>query len=131
MRRGEIIVSYAKLTVSGDGIDPSGETTPATRRDIVINATAGIIIDLASRDRLTYSDGHLIWPSGARLELDEQSRNEIEMETRKGQIMSDMIMTGRQFFELVQKREAEAQARREAAAIASDLAEAPLPIAAE
>ncbi len=124
-------MSYAKLTVSGDGIDPSGETTPAVTRDIVINATAGILIDLATRDRLTYRDDHLIWPSGARMELDARSRDEIETETRKGQIMSDMIMTGRRFFELVQKREAEAQARRDAAAIASDLAEAPLPIAAE
>lgn len=124
-------MSYTRLTVVGDGIDPSGETTPATRRDIVINATAGIIIDLVSRDRLTYRDGLLIWPSGARMELDEKSRNEIETENRKGQVMANMIMTGRQFFELVQKREAEAQARRDAAAIASDLAEAPLSIAAE
>lgn len=124
-------MSYTKLTISGDGIDPSGETTPATRRDIVINATAGIIIDLVSRDRLTYRDGLLIWPSGARLELDTRSRDEIEMETRKGQIMANMIMTGRAFFELVQKREAEAQARREAAAMVSDLADAHLPIAAE
>lgn len=124
-------MSYARLTVVGDGIDPSGETTPATRRDIVINATAGIIIDLTSRNRLTYRDGHLIWPSGARMELDTRSRDEIEMENRKGEVMSDMIMTGRQFFEMVQKREAEAQARREAAAMASDPAEAPLPIAAE
>ncbi|MFT9015102.1 MAG: hypothetical protein ABF990_05115 [Acetobacter sp.] len=124
-------MSYTRLTVVGDGIDPSGETTPAVTRDIVINATAGIIIDLASRDRLTYLDGRLIWPSGTRMELDAQSRDEIETETRKGEIMSNMIMTGRQFFELVQKREAEAQARREAAAIASDLADAHLPIAAE
>lgn len=124
-------MSYTRLTVVGDGIDPSGETTPSIRRDIVINATAGIIIDLTSRDRLTYSDGLLIWPSGARMELDGQSRDEIETENRKGQIMSDMIMTGRRFFELVQKREAEAQARRDAAAMASDLTEAPLPIAAE
>jgi hypothetical protein len=124
-------MSYTKLTVSGDGIDPSGETAPATRRDIVINATAGIIIDLVSRDRLTYRDGLLIWPSGARLELDTRSRDEIEMETRKGQIMANMIMTGRAFFELVQKREVEAQARREAAAMVSDLADAHLPIAAE
>lgn len=124
-------MSYARLTVSGDGIDPSGENTPSITRDIVINATAGIIIDLTSRDRLTYSEGLLVWPSGARMELDTQSRSEIETENRKGQIMSDMIMTGRQFFELVQKREAEAQARRDAAAIASDLAEAPLSIAAE
>ena len=124
-------MSYTKLTIAGDGIDPTGETTPAITRDIVINATAGIIIDLTSRDRLTYSDGHLIWPSGARMEPDAKSRNEIEMETRKGQAMSDMIMTGRAFFELVQKREAEAQARREAAAIASDRADAHLPIAAE
>ena len=124
-------MSYAKLTIAGDGIDPSGETTPSITRDIVINATAGIIIDLTSRDRLTYRDGLLIWPSGARLELDARSRDEIEMETCKGQIMANMIMTGRQFFELVQKREAEAQARREAAAIASDQADAHLPIAAE
>ncbi|TCS25729.1 hypothetical protein EDC31_1169 [Acidomonas methanolica] len=124
-------MSFAKLTVVGDGIDPSGETTPAVTRDIVINATANIIIDLATRDRLAYSDGHLIWPSGARMEVDTRSRDEIEMETRKGQIMANMIMTGRAFFELVQKREAEAQARREAAAMASDPAEAPLPIAAE
>lgn len=124
-------MSFTKITISGDGIDPSGETTPATRRDIVINATAGIIIDLATRDRLTYRDGLLIWPSGARMELDEQSRDEIETETRKGQVMSDMIMTGRQFFEMVQKREAEAQARRDAAAIASEMADSPLPIAAE
>jgi hypothetical protein len=126
-----MIMSFAKLTVSGDGIDPSGETTPSIHRDIVINATAGITIDLATRDRLTYRDGLLIWPSGARLELDTRSRDEIEMETRKGQIMANMIMTGRAFFELVQKREAEAQARREAAAMVSDLADAHLPIAAE
>lgn len=124
-------MSYTRLTVSGDGIDPSGETTPAVTRDIVINATAGIIIDLASRDRLTYRDGLLIWPSGARIELDARSRDEIERENRKGQVMSDMIMTGRQFFELVQKREAEAQARRDAASMVSDLADAHLPIAAE
>lgn len=130
MRRGEIIIFFAKLTVVGDGIDPSGETTPSIRRDIVINATAGIIIDLTSRDRLTYSDGLLVWPSGARLELDARSRDEIETENRKGQVMSDMIMTGRQFFEMVQKREAEAQARREAATMLSDQADAHLPIAA-
>ena len=124
-------MSYTRLTVVGDGIDPSGETTPAVTRDIVINATARIIIDLTSRDRLTYRDGLLIWPSGARMELDARSRDEIETETRKGQIMTNMIMTGRQFFELVQKREAEAQARREAAMMVSDLAEAHLPIAAE
>lgn len=117
--------------MSGDGLDPSGEAAPAVTRDIVINATAGIIIDLASRDRLTYSDGHLIWPSGARMKLDEQSREEIEMETRKGEIMSDMILTGRRFFELVQKREAEAQARRDAAAIASDLANTQHPASSE
>lgn len=124
-------MSYTKITVSSDGIDPSGETNPSIRRDIVINATAEIIIDLVSRDRLTYRDGLLIWPSGARLELDARSRAEIETENRKGKIMSDMIMTGRAFFELVQKREAEAQARREAAAIASDHADVHLSIAAE
>ncbi|MFT8560555.1 MAG: hypothetical protein ABF719_12020 [Acetobacter sp.] len=124
-------MSYIKLTIVGDGLDPTGENTPSITRDIVINATAGIIIDLTSRDRLTYSDGLLIWPSGARMELDARSRDEIETENRKGQIMSDIIMTGRAFFEMVQIREAEAQARREAAAMVSDLAEAPLPIAAE
>lgn len=124
-------MSFAKLTVSSDGIDQSGETTPSIRRDIVINATAGIIIDLTSRDRLTYRDGLLVWPSGARMELDAKSRDEIEAKTSKGQIMANMIMTSRAFFELVQKREAEAQARREVAAMVSDLAEAPLPIAAE
>lgn len=123
-------MSYAKLTVSGDGLDPSGETTPSIQRDIVINATAGIIIDLTSRDRLTYRGGLLIWPSGAKLELDARSRDEIEAEMKKGQIMSDMIMTGRAFFELVRKREAEAQARREAAIMASGQSDA-RPIAAE
>lgn len=123
-------MSFTKLTVSGDGVDPSGETTPSIQRDIVINATAKVIIDLASRDRLTYRDGFLIWPSGARLELDARSRNEIETENKKGAIMSEMITTGRAFFELVQRREAEAQARREAAAMVSDQPDA-RPIAAE
>lgn len=117
------------MTVSGDATEASLAIVLDVKRDVVINATAGIIIDLTSRDRLTYSQDRLTWPSGAYLYLDAPSRAEIEMEMKKGKVMSDMIITGRQFYEQFRQREAEAQAKREAAAISgqSDVH----PIAAE
>ena len=112
-------MSFTKMTVSGDATEASLAIVLNVKRDIVINATANIIIDLTSRDRLTYSHDRLTWPSGAYLYLDASSRAEIEMEMKKGKVMADMIMTGRQFFEQVRQREAEAQAKREAEKIAS------------
>lgn len=122
-------MSFTKMTVSGDATEASLAIVLDVKRDIVINATANIIIDLMSRDRLTYSNDRLTWPSGAYLCLDAHSRAEIETEMKKGKVMSDMIMTGRQFYEQVRKREEEAQARRDAA-IASGQSDAH-PIAAE
>lgn len=122
-------MSFTRITVSGDATEASLAIVLDVKRDIVINATANIIIDLMSRDRLTYSQDRLAWPSGAYLYLDAQSRAEIETEMKKGKVMSDMIMTGRQFYEQVRKREAEAQAQRDAA-IASGQPDAH-PIAAE
>ncbi|GAN65979.1 hypothetical protein [Acetobacter orientalis] len=111
-------MSFTKMTVSGDATEASLAIVLDVKRDVVINATAGIIIDLMSRDRLTYSHDRLTWPSGAYLYLDASSRTEIETEMKKGRVMSDMIMTGRQFYEEVRQREAEAQARRDAEKIA-------------
>ncbi|PAK77157.1 hypothetical protein [Acetobacter fabarum] len=110
-------MSFTKMTVSGDATEASLAIVLNVKRDIVINATASIIIDLASRDRLTYSKDRLIWPSGAYLYLDASSRAEIETEMKKGKVMSDLIMTGRQFYEQVRQREEEAQAKREAAMV--------------
>lgn len=107
-------MSFTRMTVSGDATEASLAIVLDVKREIVINATAGIIIDLMSRDRLTYSADRLIWPSGAYLYLDAPSRAEIETEMKKGKVMSDLIMTGRQFYEQVRKREEEAQARRDA-----------------
>lgn len=112
-------MSFTRITVSGDATEASLAIVLDVKRDIVINATASIIIDLASRDRLTYSQDRLTWPSGAYLYLDAPSRAEIETEMKKGQIMSDLIMTGRQFYEQVRKREEEAQAKRDAEKMAT------------
>lgn len=123
-------MSFTRMTVSGDATEASLAIVLNVKRDVVINATANIIIDLTSRDRLTYSTDRLTWPSGAYLYLDASSRAEIETEMKKGKVMSDMIMTGRQFYEQVRQREAEAQAKREAAMMVSGQSDAH-PIAAE
>ncbi|MBB2164679.1 hypothetical protein HLH26_09005 [Gluconacetobacter sp. 1b LMG 1731] len=124
-------MSFSRLTVSGEAHDPAGDITPSTAVEIVINAAAHIIIDLSTRARLTYRDGALTWPNGARLELDAESRDEMELENRKGAVMARMVMTGREFLEMVRRREAEAQAAREAAMMAGQSEAETMPIAAE
>lgn len=124
-------MSFAKLTVSGEAHDPAGDITPGTAVEIVINAAAGIIIDLSTRAHLSYRDGSLVWPNGARLELDAKSRDEMELENRKGAIMAKMVSTGREFLEMVRLRDAEAQAAREAAMMAGQSEAETMPIAAE
>ncbi|GBQ31405.1 hypothetical protein AA12717_3753 [Gluconacetobacter sacchari DSM 12717] len=124
-------MSFSRLTIAGEAHDPAGDITPGTAVEIVINAAAGIIIDLSTRAHLTYRDGSLVWPNGARLELDADSRNEIDLENRKGAIMARMVLTGREFLEQVRRREAEAQAARDAAMMAGQSEAETMPIAAE
>lgn len=107
-------MSFSKYKLTGIHHESDHDPDRSTTVEIVINPSACIIIDLSTRARLDYRNGILRWPDGISMTLNDEGREAIDLEIRKGRVMRDLIAQGADFLAKVRREDVEKAARKTA-----------------